>query len=615
MVQVADILREHLVVEGAPLGEIGVLGADPGVHVAENVFQIGDAVARGLHGVVAQILRLRTGIDRAAELLLAETVDRIGGGPGYPFRSDGIFVGSRRSVGHGRVEPFHGIVVVEAETRRGELHAALPIPGPGHVVEASVVHDRGGRAVLLRERRRAERIDRNHRRGAHVVHVTQAMADLVGHDVAQSVADHLLGNRHGAHALVGLRRLDEQPVVQQFHHVVVDIDRSVEYLAAARIDPRRPHGVGDGDRRVANARILDVVGIEFGIVLRIGLCGDGVFKSDAPERLVPLIDGLENMLFPHLRESVVNVENDLFLRRDPLAALPGIHVRRLQPPAVGVVDHLGTLLALAEKHLAGREHRHAAVGDARTVRLAGQQHQRTGHHGRQRLVLDQRRAAAGERENIAQRTAHHHIVAESLDFAQHRTLLLKGLLQLESRIKSVLREGRHLLHVGHEQVRDVDHHGRAVPVPGLDLVIAQDGIGRVPLHRLSQRAGSPRLVGDVLAVDRTQLDRTVVARENHVQRIVRLGAGRRRSVVRNLRNGRSEQHFAPEKRIGNLEIELPLDVVQAEHAVGHRMFLLEEFVVIAFLRFFGRTLRLLRSGGFGLLRRRRRRREAEQQHQ
>ena len=54
------------------------------------------------------------------------------------------------------------------------------------------------------------------------MHVTQAMADLVGHDVAQSVADHLLGNRHGAHALVGLRRLDEQPVVQQFHHVVVE---------------------------------------------------------------------------------------------------------------------------------------------------------------------------------------------------------------------------------------------------------------------------------------------------------------------------------------------------------------------------------------------------------
>ena len=321
------------------------------------------------------------------------------------------------------------------------------------------------------------------------------------------------------------------------------------------------------------------------------------------------------MLFPHLRKPVVDVENDLPLRLDPLAALPGLHVRRLQPPAVGVVDHLGALFALTEKHLAGRKHRHAAVGDARTVRLAGQQHQRTGHHGRQGLVLDQRRAAARERENIAQRTAHHHIVAESLDFAQHRTLLLEGLLQLESRIKPVLREGRHLLHVGHEQVRDVDHHGRAVPVPGLDLVVAQDGVGRVPLHRLGQRAGSPRLVGDVLAVDRTQLDRTVGAREDHVQRIVRLGAGGRRGVVRDLRNGRPQQHLTAEQRIGNLEIELPLDVVQAEHAVGHGMLLLEKFVVVAFLRFFGRTLRLLRSGGFGLLRRRRRRREAEQQHQ
>ena len=282
---------------------------------------------------------------------------------------------------------------------------------------------------------------------------------------------------------------------------------------------------------------------------------------------------------------------------------------------MGVIDHLGALLSLAEKHLAGRENRHAAVGDARTVGFARQQHQRTGHHRRQRLVLDERRAAAVERKDVAQRTAYHHIVAESLDFAQHRAFLLEGFLQFESRIKPVGRERGHLRHVGHEQVRSIDHYGRAVLVPGFDLVVAQDGVGGVPFHGLGQCAGSPHLVGDVLAVDRPQLDRAVVTREDHVQRVVRLGTGRRGSVVRDLRNGRSQQHLTAEKRIGNFEIELPLDIVQAEHAVGNGVFLFEKFVVVTFLRFLGRTLRLLRSGGFGLFSRCRHSREAEQQHQ
>ena len=565
--------------------------------------------------MVAEVLRLRTGVERTPELLFAETVDRIGGGLGDPFRSDGILFRGRRRVGQRSVEPFHGVVVVETEPRRGKFDAPLPVARLGHVVETGVVHDRRGRAVALGERRRTERIDRYDRRRAHVVHVAQAVSDLVRQHIAEPVADHLFGDRYGTDALVGLRGLYEKPVVEQFHHVVVNVNRGVEYLAAARIDPRGPHRIGNGDRRVADARIFDVVGIEPGIVRRIGFRDDGMLETDAFERLVPLLDRLEDMLFPHLRKSVVDIEHDRLLRRHLLTALPRLRIRRLQPPAVGIIDHPGALLAFAEKHLPGRKDRHAAVGDARPVGLAGQQHQRTGHHSRQRPVPDQRRAAPAERKNVAQRTAHHDIVAESLDLAQHRTLLPEGLFQLVSRVKPVLRKGRHLFHVGHEQVRNVDRNGRTVAVPGFDFVISQNGIGRIPLHRLSHRAGSSRFVGDVLAVDRPQLDETVVACKNHVQRIIRFRTGRRCGIVRDLRNSRSQQHFAAEKRIGYLEIEFTLDIMQPEHAVGHGVFRLEKSVVIAFFRVFCRTLRLFRSGGFGLFRRGRRRREAEQQHQ
>lgn len=74
------------------------------------------------------------------------------------------------------------------------------------------------------------------------------------------------------------------------------------------------------------------------------------------------------------------------------------------------------------------------------------------------------------------------------------------------------------------------------------------------------------------------------------QRIGRFGTDDGVAVVGNLADGRSEQHVASEQCHRELEIEFTLDLVQADHAVGRLVLLLEELLVFA--RLFRRGSRL-----------------------
>ncbi len=57
------------------------------------------------------------------------------------------------------------------------------------------------------------------------MHVAQAVPDLVGDHVTQSVADHLLGNRGRTDPRVGFARSGRTASCSAAFHVVVDIDR------------------------------------------------------------------------------------------------------------------------------------------------------------------------------------------------------------------------------------------------------------------------------------------------------------------------------------------------------------------------------------------------------
>ena len=263
------------------------------------------------------------------------------------------------------------------------------------------------------------------------MHESQAVSHLVRQHIAEPVEQHLVGQIYLPDALVGLRGLHEDHPVEHLHDIVEDVDRGVEDLAAARIDPRGTHSVGDGRWSVAQAGIFDVVGVEFRIVLGVGQRLHGVFEPDLGEELVPLRDALIDRGLPLLGEIRVDVEDDRLDGLDLLAAFPGLRVRRLQPPAVGQVNGLHALFLVAVQVFPGGEYRHAAVGDAGAVGLFVEQHQRPGHDSRQRFVVHDLLLRHGVRHRIgvAQRALHREVVGERFDAVQRRELLFERLAE------------------------------------------------------------------------------------------------------------------------------------------------------------------------------------------
>lgn len=84
---------------------------------------------------------------------------------------------------------------------------------------------------------RTERIDRNDRRCAHVVHEAETVADLVRDDIAEGVAQDFVRKFRLTDLVIDRGGLYEPPFVDQPHDVVIDIHRSVQDFAAAGIDP------------------------------------------------------------------------------------------------------------------------------------------------------------------------------------------------------------------------------------------------------------------------------------------------------------------------------------------------------------------------------------------
>ena len=209
---------------------------------------------------------------------------------GRDYRAKAALFGSL-GVGQVGVEPLHGVLVVETHAGRHHADAALVVAGLCHVVEAGVVHDRVGRAVFLRERRRVERIDGNGRRRSHVVHEAQAVSDLVREDVAQGTAHDRVGDVHRADVGVGGCGLQEAPAVQSLTMSWYTITDAV-MISPVGIVPRGAHGVLERQRGVADAGVFQVVGDR----TRGPPPGGGsrdlndVLEADLLEGVVPLFD-------------------------------------------------------------------------------------------------------------------------------------------------------------------------------------------------------------------------------------------------------------------------------------------------------------------------------------
>ena len=102
------------------------------------------------------------------------------------------------------------------------------------------------------------------------------------------------------------------------------------------------------------------------------------------EGLLPLDDAFLDVGNPYGRGRRVDPQLDRLLRFDQFAFLVTLHVLgfRLQPPAVDERAFLGLLLFVVEVEVPDLEIAHAVVGEPRSHRLPGEQHQVRGDlHG------------------------------------------------------------------------------------------------------------------------------------------------------------------------------------------------------------------------------------------
>ena len=457
MVQIGEILVDDSVVDGLAVAVIPVVGFGPGIEVRKHVFQIGDAVFGSLDVIVAKILGEGSGVERLGELLLAVAQGRIGRRLAQPLRGDRILrlgaPGEKR-----RIVPLHQKPVVNPEPRRRHPHAALEIARLGDIVETGVIHDRRGRSRLAGERGAPQRIHGDHGRCAHVVHEAQAMPDLVRKHIPQGVADDLLRNLLLPHARISRRGLYEKPVVDQLDHIVIKIDRGADDLAAARIGPRGAHSILNRHRGIPHARIFEVVGVEFRVVLGKKPRLDGIAETDLLEKFAPLIHPFDDVRKPRAGKITVDVKDDRLDRVHQFPAPVGFDVRGLQPPAVGIPYRTGPLGRGRIEHLARRKNGDAAVGDPGADGKAVEQQDGTCGSDRNRHIPQ---PALRDRHPVIQTAADRNVIRKGLDSGHVGLLLFERLLAFEAsrkRVLAVFVERRQPLVIADKQIRGVHDH-------------------------------------------------------------------------------------------------------------------------------------------------------------
>ena len=372
VVQIAVILSLHGLPHLAQVVVAVVVLVGPLGQSLDDALQVLDAVVRGLDAVVAQVLGLCAGVGVAA--LAAEPQARVAAQNlrrfGHQFLLLLILVLELRPP---LVAPLDGplVVVVDAREETTLRDVVLRLC---HVVEAGVVHDRGGVAVLLHPLLVPQLLHGRGKRGAHVVAQTQRVAHLVRGDEADELAHELLVELHRAGPLVRRGTLHHVPLRQQVHHLVKPADVALDDLARARVADVRAVGVLRLRRQIAQHAVAGVVETHVGAVRGPFAANDGILESGGLEGHVPVVDARDEVGHPLLRRGRVDVVDDLLLRLHQLALSIGLLVLRLQTVArdEGLVVRL--VLVVREAREAADEVAHALVPEPFAHRLLGQQH-------------------------------------------------------------------------------------------------------------------------------------------------------------------------------------------------------------------------------------------------
>ena len=148
---------------------------------------------------------------------------------------------------------------------------------------------------------------------------------------------------------------------------MIDINRSIDYLAATGICPRRTHCILHTYRSIPYAAVLYVFRVERRVILRKFLGNDGIFESDFLENFIPLLYCLFYIRLPPLREIAVNIECYRLHRLNLLSPPVGQRIRRLKPPAVHIPDGNRRAGRVTIPYSLGKEIAYPRIGRARMI--------------------------------------------------------------------------------------------------------------------------------------------------------------------------------------------------------------------------------------------------------
>ena len=316
---------------------------EPLAQMSDDVLEVLQPEGAGSYGVIRQVFLNRRGVVAVvADLLHAIAVLGISSMLLDKLIEIASFLdGIALAVGEVAVGPVDGILIVRTDGGRVKAHST--VFGLGNIVEARIVHDRGRRTVHGREGGRAERVDRVCSRCSHVVHEAEGVADLVCDDVLERLGHQRIGELHRSDEGVDLSRLDEAPVVVQLRDITPDEYRGIDDLTRTGVSPAGPHSVLGSDGHVANTVVLEVVGVEVGVIRGEVTHLDSVLEANSLESLIPAQRTLLHRSLPHCGEGILYVEDDRLLGANELTSLVGSDIRGLEAPALSEAHGLDLL--------------------------------------------------------------------------------------------------------------------------------------------------------------------------------------------------------------------------------------------------------------------------------
>ena len=175
--------------------------------------------------------------------------------------------------------------------------------------------------------------------------------------------------------------------MQERLYIIVYSEVPAEDLTRAGIRP-----VGRSDRLlaigdVADARVLEVVGVELLIVLGEVTHLDSVAEASGFEGLVPAKDPLTDGALPAGGEGAIQIEDNLLLGLSELTLSVGLLILGDELPAVCQIDGLTLVEVVGEGDLARRLIAYAGISEAGDGVGGFYGEDRIGHLSRQRHIL------------------------------------------------------------------------------------------------------------------------------------------------------------------------------------------------------------------------------------